>query len=243
MKNNRIIYSLFLALGIVIGCQNTPSTPNAPTPDQAPTSPDKVLPVFANYYIRYIEDDRLLRAEASFKEGENASKSQPITFKGGVAFMSSGMQAKKLNEQLIRYEYLQKVDFPKDEFRFNFKDKKEQEHLFNIGLTPIVDFEVKKASISSGLRIDLKTEPLTSDETLIAILTDTNGNPTTIEQKGPTETSIIQFSLQPHQSSLSPGKATISLIRKKTKRSKKDNYNHSATAEYYSKPKNLSIIP
>ena len=194
--------------------------------------------IFANYYIRYLADGRQIKAEATFYEGEKATTAKPITMKGGVAFLGSGMEAKNLQNQITRYSYLNVMDYP-TEFNFSHQGKDGTAHLYNIDMPASADFEVLQFSLSKGLKIDLKSAPLEKNEAIVAIVNDAKDVSASIEIRG--TTSILEVSLEKYKDILTTGKGEISLVRKKIMANREGNYDTKGTVEYYSKAKNVTI--
>ena len=63
--------------------------------------------LIAEYYVRYLESDRQIKAYATFHEGDSLSNALPKTFLGGVSFRGSGMEPRAISNQITRYTITQ----------------------------------------------------------------------------------------------------------------------------------------
>ncbi|MCB0680399.1 MAG: hypothetical protein KDC32_05555, partial [Saprospiraceae bacterium] len=68
--------------------------------------------IFGDLYMRFLQETGQIKAEASFFEGDSLSSAQPKELTGGVSFLGSGMESRRIGDRLLRYQYIGNGQFP-----------------------------------------------------------------------------------------------------------------------------------
>ena len=82
------ILGLLMATLLVTGCKRDPKVSTK---------------LFADFFVRYLQDVAEMKAQASFNEGDSLTTASPKTIQGGVAFQGSGMEMRSVQNTLVRY--------------------------------------------------------------------------------------------------------------------------------------------
>ncbi len=201
--------------------------------DQNETEASQKPTTFAHVAIRYLEGEQQLRGQISFSQGDSIATAAPISIKGGVSFMGSGMKQKDLPKKIIRYDASLKSDFTSP-FWFNFKlegDTSPREIAYD--MTPVGEFEVQSASKKDGLRIELHS-PVSSTESLLFLFTDANQEARTILRPGPIDKEVLFI---PADALLHfiPGDYHLYIVKTKQEKGIKNGVDAQMIIEFYSK--------
>ncbi|MCB0652045.1 MAG: hypothetical protein KDC85_12275 [Saprospiraceae bacterium] len=196
--------------------------------------------VFEDYFVRYLAPEQKLKAQAIFSLGDSIDVAVPFVPFGGVAFMGSGMEMKKISEQLIRYSSESSAEY-QNIFKFRHKNPAGDIVPYEISMTPIEDFFVKsKASKSSGLDLVIKGGLLSPQESLVFLFSDQNNVAASYTLSGPTKN--IEFHLPPNSiKNLSPGNGKLYIVKKIMKQESLDHREIHAEVEYYTKDIDIEI--
>jgi hypothetical protein len=197
-------------------------------------TPSSDEPMVIGYlYTRYLQEGNQLKATASFFQGDSLATAQPISLEGGVAFQGSGMGSRNLQGEMIRYQYENQVNYPK-EFVFNWKNPDGKAEEMRISMPPLDSLRINSPwSLTKGGSLELFT-PLKENEGLVFLFTDENNKASSASIAGPLAVGQIDLSSS-DLSGLHSGNGFIYLVKKQLQEEKNNNRLFSYTAEYYTK--------
>ena len=215
---------------LVFGCRNSV---------KSPVRTDKI---FANYYIRYQEDVKQFKAQATFFAGDSLPTARAKVFLEGVSLNNEAMSRKQLNENLIRYELVSKREFSAP-YAFRYHDDGRNLREFSINLETFGVFSVKDSKISQSIggRIELENGNLKAGEKLIILLIDQNNKTSTQSFSGPLDNSLYIIG-EEHVKQLAPGPASLYLVKRSDQMTREGTTEISATIEYYSAVQEFEIL-
>jgi len=206
---------------------------------QESTASAKTPTVFARFSVRYLAEDQQLRGQAELFAGDSSTVAQPLAVNGGVAFLGSGTQEKRL-PGAIRYESTLRVPyFSPTNFSFQLpqRDALTQVQLDMAGLD---SFEIMQASKTQGLRLRVKGG-LEAGESLLLLFTDPNQEARTIVRPGPLnqEGLFIPPDALLH---FSPGAYRVYLVKSKETEATIDNFHYQAVVEFYTQEQHFTLV-
>lgn len=197
--------------------------------------------IFADFYVRYFQTEKLLKGQVTFGEGDTISTTKPIEM-ARVNFMNSGMTKKNLLGKYTRYMYQAPVTQTQSEFKFNFTDKQGQSQEQTLKMEPINDFSFKgDISKSKGMVLQLDGTTLSADEQMILLFNNDDNKVATIDIGGPSTNQAISFTGE-QLNGLSLGKNQLYLVKKQIRRFQKDNYKMSSIIEFYSNTIEVEVV-
>lgn len=219
-------FFLFIAIVSLIACQSAKE--------------DSRPPLSASLYVRYIADQQLVQAEASFYTGDSLSQ-QPVEFPAGVAFMGSGMKVSKIPGLAPRYQFERPMALPDDSLRFVFRETSTDEPTtLRLQINPIDSLTITNVpSIQDGMAIRLP-RPLTENENLVMLFTDAVGNTQTLIIEGPTRTSQTAAP-GPAFKNFSPGTYTLSIVTRQENQTTSGRLQISSILEYYGFDRSITL--
>ena len=234
MKRNPILFcrlqSIILYVVLLTFCHSCTSS-NFKDNDQY---------LFVDLYIRYLEGEQQLKAQASFRKGDSIATDQAIKLPK-VTFQNKAMKDKTLPDNGYRYT-LQQQTKALSEYKFQFQPKDCPLVEQKINMSPITDFSIKNGiQKSKGMSLQMNPINLTANETLVLLFNDQNNKASSLEVKGPIQTTEITFRPQQLQS-LSLGKGQLYLVKKQTSFIEKEKMNIKTVAEFYSKTIEVEVI-
>lgn len=196
--------------------------------------------VFEDYFIRYLSPTQDLKAQAILAIGDSMDQVQPLSISGGVAFESSGMILRKINENLSRYSIDRQMEYA-ESFKFKYNDEAGKPVSYTISLNPIEDFFLKSSvSKTNGLDIVINGGLLAENESIVFLFSDQNNIAASYTLNGPTKG--IEFHLSPNEiKNLAPGKGKLYLVKKQMKNEKSGLRDIHAEIEYYTKDIEIEI--
>jgi|GEM_PF-6101697 len=225
MKN---IFLLLISLILItiLGCTNdTPTTQET---------------LFGELYIRYVEENRTLKAEGNFLVGDSLATARGIKLGQGLNFNNSGMDFRNVTPKLQRYSYTTKSDFPEN-CTFKINDPI-HEATFESSLTPLVSYGPEAPfSKTEGGNIILFDKPIDQHGEYVAIMSDKNNVATTLRIKGPTKGNILPVPAAVLKS-LAVGDGEMFLVKKKLKTIQENHMNVNFLIEFYSKRVDIKIV-
>ena len=175
MKQRYSILIPFLILGSMFffGCRST-------QPQEKPNH------LFAEFFVRYLQAEKELKAHVSFYEGDTVKTAVPKSFAGGATFQGHSMEARNLPGGTIRYIYEQLGTYA-DTFQFRFKDDFGQNRIIPVAMTPIDSFAVQggQASRSAGMSLFARGGQLNQGESMVLLFSDEDQKASTIMLTGP----------------------------------------------------------
>ncbi len=237
MKSIFYFLPLLWMSSLFFSCQNEPQEESAET--QA-SSED---PIRGNLFVRYIEDDKHLKAEAYFFQGNDDLDTRPKRFEKGVQFLGSGMGERHVGDSYIRYMYENTMAWREEGYYFTLTDDDGKEHRFAFGESPqhLQDFTLPKTIYKSKTNyISFTPAHLPEGEQVAVLITDSKNKAATTKIVGPADEGKI--ALEPEAlKNLSPGPAEVYLVHIKSRRIEDPPFSLSFTIEYYTPLKKTAI--
>jgi hypothetical protein len=189
-------------------------------------------------YIRYLSDEAQTDVMFSVIDEKDSTKNRKIE----DAFFNDGAMERKENKvQGLFYQAIRDGKYP-DVFSFHFKDGK-KEYAFDCKASKIEALEVKDslAHKLKGLTLTWKGEPLAKNETLTALLSDSEGEVAEARIQGATTKSEIQIPGAMF-SGLKNGKGTIYIVKTHTEVIDNEQLTTNSTIDFYSKVINVNLV-
>lgn len=220
----------FLCLFALLGCKNSPIEPLEKPPHW-----------FADYYVRYLQTERQLKAHASFMEGDSLKNAEPKKFRSGVSFQGKRMELRNLNNKVFRYLLNEETNYS-DAYLFRHRDEDGNYWEYTIKMNPIGDFFVKdEISKSQGMTLIVNGGILQSNEQLVLLFSDYNNRATNITINGPTKD--IEFELTPDQlQDLEIGSGQLYLVKKQYNEDQEERLSATASIEFYTRSIEIEVL-
>ncbi len=193
-----------------------------------------------DFYIRYLQSDKQVKAEISFSEMDSIKKIVPKRM-DEVLFQGNALDGAKVSNQ-YRYQTMKTNDFAElytFAYRLNGQEIQEQQ----IPMQSITDFVVKKNKISkaAGTTITFETTLLKENEGLVVLISDENNKTSTIEIE--TFPADFMVKILPEQiTNLALGTGTVYVVRKQLVEMDQPAAHLKGRTEYYTKVRELEII-
>ncbi len=198
--------------------------------------------IFAKYYVRYLQTEKELKAEAYFKEGDTLSKARSIVL-ANVIFENTPMEAQNLGKNYgLRYAYRKNGPYRK-QYEFKYKDEELGQFSHFLDMSPITDFLIKEGSISkkAGTTLVWKGDPLTDNQELILLFTDQDKKAFPIQISGPTDRTEV-FIPNEKITDLSLGEGKLMIVKKQVIESQETNFAKISEMEFYSNKISVDIV-
>lgn len=227
--NMKILLRITLFISICLAACNS---------EPAKTTPSKKL--FANFYIRYLQPEKQVKAEANFLRGDSIKNAKALRIDGGVSFQNSGMGQRKLPNGTIRYNYENFFDYPTD-FVFGFKDLNGEPQKQTLTLPPLGAFSTSEVSQSKGGKLILENDVLTNEESLVCLMSDSNEQTVSFAIEAASKGSEFVIPTE-KLSKLALGSIKLYLVRKKVEKVSNPGYSYTSTIEYYSNEYNFDLL-
>ncbi len=189
--------------------------------------------IFANYYIRYEEDEESLKAEANFQEGDSLQNRTSKQFTS-VLLNNKEMGLNEVNPQKPYYQL--NIISPLDkEVRFRFINDSGHREEDVIEFARVKNFSVNAPfKRSEDNQLQWNGSPLAERESLVLLFTNEKNRTTSLILKGPTTSSQIKIPAQKLKG-LQAGPNNLYLVRKnRSMGDTKSNRVITAVTEYYS---------
>ncbi len=220
-------FYLFVFTALLVACQS----------DQAGSKH-----MFADFFVRYLETERQLKAHAAFYEGDTLKTARSVTFEKPVYFQGYPMDRRQIEDKTLRYIF-NGVGTYDSAFVFQYTDLRGRKQDFNLSMAPIRDFSIKEpvASLRKGFTLLLDASPFDAEESLVLLFTGPNNKSAMAEFKGPfnlTELSVPAVQLVDAE----PGLNSLYLVRKRTSQYKTPAMDITASAEYYTKIIDVELV-
>jgi hypothetical protein len=216
-----IFFSLLSALAFS-ACQNT----------------EPAKPRSLDCYVRFLEPESQIRAEATLKEGDTA----PLTLKIPEGIRYQGKEMKSLSSQGASYRWDDSGEFaPKHVF--SWKDEKGEVRQFEMQLSPLKNFgfEPKPLSRQQTAIMRWEGEPLSKGETIVFMWENAaTGKTLPMEIYNNTGVPAIEFPAA-KVAELDPGIWTYYLVRKKLTKADVNGVAASGIIEYYTKSDTVEV--
>lgn len=199
--SSNFLHYLLLFLGscfLLLGCQG----------EQATTSKT----IYANYYIRHSEQERTVRAEASFQEGDSIHNKVSKQFTS-VLFGGKEMSFNQMNPKRPFYLFDGESSGAAEiSFRFIDDNGHQQEDI--VSISGITSFTISNPIIpSKEAQLSWDGTPLGQQESIIMLFTDENNRTTSTIMNGPSQTTQLNIPAIKIKG-LHPGKSRLYLVRK-----------------------------
>lgn len=194
----------------------------------------------AGLFVRYLAPERQLKGQASFMRADTAASAQPLRLPGGVAFMGSGMQARELPGDLVRYTTTLTAAYPTP-LRFSFTPENGgEQRIIELSMSPLDSFAVVGIpSLAAGITLYLASG-LQDDESLVCLFTAPDQQARTIIREGPLAAGEL---LLPPASltHFTTGDYRLYLVKKQDRQFTQGDLSISSAIEYYTKEIGLTI--
>jgi len=192
--------------------------------------------LFADYYVRYLQTERQIKAHAAFYEGDSIRTTRPVQFSTDVIFQGNVMEPRQLSASTIRYIYNGGGDYAPGGFVFQHPDLSGKTQQRVLKMSPIENFAINGTAVrSQGITLDIQTAPFQASESLVLFFTNVRTNQAfSLEYKGLIDLplKILPGELQ----NLQAGKYSLYLVKKQTVTEKSGSTDITAQVEFYSKP-------
>lgn len=202
---------------------------------------NKSLNLYVDLYIRYLEVEQQLKAQASFLEGSSITNATSKNYLGGVFFQKNKMKARELPGKVTRYTLTKKGTFS-DSFRFSYKNDQGMLEEHFLGMSPIEDFFIKdEIKKSQGMTLVINGGLLKKNEQLVFLFTDQNNIAFSHIVQGPSNG--IEFTLRPDQmKKLSLGKGQLYIVKSQHNSYTEGKFIVKSTLEFYSKTLDIEVL-
>jgi len=191
-----------------------------------------------DYYVRYLQSDKQVKAEISFSEVVDSTKKIMPKRMVEVLFQENALDGKRIKDR-YKYQLTKNISFA-DTFNFTYRANTTQgvANQF-ITINPIIDFSIKKNKVSKlgGTILTLIGNPLQQEESIIILLSDANNKTITFLAKE------LTFNILPEKvKDLASGKGTIYVVRKHSSTADSEVQQLTGLTEYYSEVKEIEIV-
>jgi hypothetical protein len=203
-------YTIFIAVVLFSACQSDPKTVST-SPKEVPnmTAGEKL---YAHYYVRYLADEKKMKAEASFFIRAGKQKRNPKTF-NEVSLGGKGMHLDNTSKASPYYK-LEQNESPTNKGKFQFISKQgtKEEDLISIPTLESISFGKQLSRSKNGL-LSWKGEPLGDKESLVLLFTNEQERTTSTVINGPSEKSELSIPLEKLQK-IGLGGNRVYIVRK-----------------------------
>lgn len=194
--------------------------------------------LFARYDIRYLQQERHLRAQVSFSLGDSLTRVAKDF--STVRVEGKPMERRNLKTNGIRYQYEKNQDY-QTPLKFRMIEKDNREIFFTAEMAPIDSFYIDgPIEKSKNLQFSWVGAPLKANEQLVLLFTDQQNKATSQTLNGPTDQSTSTIPTK-YLSELSPGKGQLYLVKKQWINQRKDQVQSESLVEYYTKSIDIEV--
>ncbi len=201
----------------------------------------KAKPLFINYEVRYLEQERELRALAYFKEGDSLEIAVPKEF-SNIAFQSSAMDKQDLGERGIRYMLNRKGPFSEN-LDFSYHNNEGVPINYDLSMPAVGAFSIKEGKIhkNKGVTVVWEGEALDPSQSLVFMFTDKGNKASSTSIKGPTSLSEV-FIPAKDLATLTLGDGQLYLVKKQFRKAQDENQAILSVVEYYTSPIDIKVV-
>lgn len=218
------ILGLLMATLLVTGCKRDPKVSTK---------------LFADFFVRYLQDVAEMKAQASFNEGDSLTTASPKTIQGGVAFQGSGMEMRSVQNTLVRYTMHRRSLF-NPPFNFSYQGTNGEIQSYTVPLLGIDSFYVRgDVSITKGMTLVMKGAPYTPEEGLVLLFSDSNNNAQSLSFNGFSGNEL--FIPAEKLAILTPGPWKLYLVRKISKIESTPATNILGAGEFYTRTIDIDV--
>lgn len=192
------------------------------------------------YYIRFLQEEKETRAEASFFTGSNFEEAQARDIEA-ITFQDRSMKAQNLGARGIRYFYRSRVPY-NTTYKFTYNEKASSSQQRQFEMDGIEEFLIKEGKVdrSDGITLVWKGEALDSTQSMVLMFTDENKKASYTTIEGPTETPEIKINSD-QLANLSPGKGELYLVKKQNRSVQEHQAMILASMEFYTRPIKIEV--
>lgn len=211
-----------LFIGFLSGCGSTNS---------APETPSTYAFSKINCYVRYLAQTRTLQADMTFRTDSTKA------IEGQVFLNDLPMIFRKRPELGLQYSLTKSSTAFEQKYTFSYTEKDGSTAKLDIELNPFDSLNIASDGISKskGGLLTWQGTPLGSEDGLVLIFSDEQGNTFSINHNGISKGNKFQIPAQ-YANRLEVGPATVLATRKKTSIKKEKEVTKMLTFEYYSAP-------
>ena len=218
---------LSFSLFFLIGCQPENNQSSGPT-------------LFADLYVRYLQDTGESKATASFVLGDSIEVAKAFQPKGGVAFQGSGMGARAVSEQLYRYNWENVLEYPSN-FQFRFKNQDGIAREYTGALKPISSISnPAPLSMSNGGSINIQNDVL-ENEKIVLLFNNAANKSASMTLNGPINGGNLQLSAAQIKA-LEIGTWTLYLVKKKLLIFEEEKEITTLNIEFYASEHRIDVV-
>jgi hypothetical protein len=205
------------------------------------TKQTSAKPLFINYEVRYLEQEKELRALAYFKEGDSLEVAQSKTF-SNINFQGSAMENQNLGQRGVRYILNRKGPYSSN-LDFGYKNDDGTPINYDLSMPEVGDFLIKEGNVSKnkGATIVWNGEALDASQSMVFMFTDKNNKATSTSAKGPTSLSEV-FIPSKDLAGLSLGEGQLYLVKKQVRNTTDQNQTILSVVEYYTSPIDFTTV-
>lgn len=198
--------------------------------------------IFSNFYIRFDENSSTVSAEAVFFKGDTLDQAKPFIPTDGVFFDGGLMEQKDLGKRGIVFRSERSVE-AKPYFTYSYKNLSNQVESFDLKIPYLNNLRIdnNEIQLDSGFVLKWDGVPLQSNESLVILLNDAQGNHKNIDFSGPTSSSSIRLAASAI-ANLTAGNGTVAVVKKTDELVRLENIRRGCQSEYYSKPLTISFV-
>jgi hypothetical protein len=204
--------------------------------------PKKTKHIFAKHYVRYLQSDKELKAEVSFKQGDTLESARSILLTG-VTFENEQMEIQNLGKNHgVRYSF-RKTGPYSNQYEFKYTSDLLGQLSHTLKMSPITSFLIKEGAINkkSGATIVWEGDALDASQVLVLLFTDEQKKAFPIQVKGPTERSEL-FLPAEKLKDLAPGKGELMIVKKQFSNSSEKNITRISEIEFYSNNLDIEVV-
>jgi hypothetical protein len=205
------------------------------------TNQVKAKPLFINYEVRYLEQEKELRALAYFKEGDSLKSAISKEF-SNATFQSSAMEKQNLGDRGSRYILNRKGAFSSN-LDFSYKNDEGVPINYDLSMPEVGEFSIKEGNIykNKGVTISWKGEPLDQSQSLVFMFTDKDNKASSISANGPTQLSEVMIPSK-GLTKLALGEGQLYLVKKQVLKTTDQNQTILSVVEYYTSPIDIKVV-
>jgi hypothetical protein len=201
----------------------------------------KAKPLYINYEVRYLEQEKELRALAYFKEGDSLKSAVSREF-SNATFQSSAMEKQNLGGRGSRYILTRKGAFSSN-LDFGYKNDEGIPINYDLSMPAVGKFFIKGGNIykNKGTTIVWKGDPLDASQSIVFMFTDKNNKASSASIKGPTKLPEAFISTK-NLAGINLGKGQLYLIKKQVRKTTDQNQTILSVVEYYTSPIDVEFV-
>ena len=191
------------------------------------------IKLFANYYVRYLQNEQQLKADASFRKGLEKEKATKIDLAGEVRLANKPLVPVRLNNTIFRYQLEETMDF-RSSYDFVLEHDSGEATKHTIALSPIGKFSLENglASKTDGFQLNWDGAKLEKNERILLMITDKNSKAHSVTINGPSANQMSKIK-GADLTGLAAGNGYIYLVKKRMQEEIQGTTVINSLAEYY----------